>query len=130
VEGKVSFESPQGSLTFEPQSDAVADVRAYVEAGLRTDSEYRAHLLQQSRAAIVRGLVMIFLGAVPFALYCWWAASAPEPPDGHWLRSAGWLIHLGLLICLGLALAGPFLSYFGLRQFRRIRRIVGLQSGR
>jgi len=123
VEGKISFETPQGSLTFQPQKDAVADVRAYIEAGLRSDSEYRAELLQQSRFAIPCGLVMFLIGAVPFGLYCWWASWAPDPPHGHWLRSVGWLIHLVLIVCLGLALGGPFVSFSGFRQLLRIRRI-------
>ena len=123
VEGKVRFETPEGSLIFRSQKDAVADVRRYVEAGLRSDTEYRTHLLQQSRAAIPRGLVMFLIGAVPFGLYCWWASWAPDPPHGYWLRSVGWLIHLVLIVCVGLALGGPFVSFFGFRQLRRIRRI-------
>jgi hypothetical protein len=42
---------------------------------------------------------------------------------GHWVRWFGWLIHLLLLVLGGAGLAGPFVAYFGLRQWLRVRRI-------
>ena len=62
-----------------------------------------------------------------FGLYCWWAFTDGDPPPGTWLRWVlmwfGWLIHWVLLVLMGAALAGPFVSFFGLRQWWRLRRI-------
>lgn len=48
-------------------------------------------------------------------------------PDGglprNGIRWLGWLIHGVLLVLMAVGLAGPFVAYFGLRQWLRIRRI-------
>jgi len=123
AEGKISFESPAGSLTFKSTPDVITDVKAFVDAGLRSDEEYRDSLKTQSRRAIARGLIMFTIGATLFGLYCWWESWAADPAPGHWLHWVGWLIHLILLVLLGMALAGPFVTYFGFRQLGRITNI-------
>ena len=123
AEQKISFATPNGPLTFRQQKPAATDVREYVENGLRSDPEYCTALLRQSRAAITRCIVMFILGAIPFALYCWWASWAPDPSAGHWLRPFKWLVHLALLGLLGLTLGGFFGTFFGLKQMRRLRQI-------
>jgi hypothetical protein len=83
AQGKISFDTPHGSLVFKKQSAAVAAVR-------------------------------------------WYASWAPDPPPGHWIRWIGWLIHGVLLVLMAVALVGPFVAYFGLRQWLRVRRIERL----
>jgi hypothetical protein len=102
---------------------ASAALRAFVEAGLRSDVAYRTQLKHESLLSIPIGLAMFLVAGGLFALYCWYASWAPDPPPDHWLRSFGWLVHGILLLLLGAALAGPFVAYNGLRQWLRIRRI-------
>jgi hypothetical protein len=129
-EGKISFVTPFGPLTFKPQTAAVEEVRALVDAGLRSDPEYRLLLRRQYRRVFALGLVMFVVAGGLFALYCWWASWAEDPPPGHWLYYVGWLIRLGLFLLLGAALAGPVLCFQALRQLRRLRRIErGLAEG-
>ncbi|MDH3719557.1 MAG: hypothetical protein OES79_15655 [Planctomycetota bacterium] len=123
AESKISFASPAGPLTFASQPEVVADVRAFVEAGLARDDEYRRSLKIQARGAVQRGLVMFLVGGSLFGLYCWWASWAPDPPPGHWLRWLGGLIHLVLLLALAVTLAGPYVCLLGWRQLKRINGI-------
>jgi hypothetical protein len=106
AQGKISLTSP---------------LRKFVEAGIGADNQYRAELRRQSLRAILRGIAIFVIAGGLFTLYCWYASWAPDPP--HWVRWFGWLIHGILLLLLAIALAGPWLVYFGLRQWLRIRRI-------
>jgi hypothetical protein len=126
AEGKISFAGPRGALTFKKQPDALAALRGLVEAGLAGDTEFRDTLRRQSLHAILRGLAMFALGGGLFGLYCWYASWAPDPPPGHWIRWFGWLIKGILLVLMAVGLAGPFVAYFGLRQWLRVRRIERL----
>jgi hypothetical protein len=128
AEGKVSFATSHGSRTFKKQSGALAALRGLVEAGMAGDAEFRAELRRQSLRAIPRGLVMFVVGGGLFGLYCWYASWAPDPPPGHWIRRFGWLIHGVLLVLMGVGLAGPFVAYFGLRQWLQVRRIERLAA--
>jgi hypothetical protein len=128
AEGKVSFATPLGSLTFKKQSSALAAVRELVEAALADDPGFCTDLRRQSLRAIPRGLVMFVVGGGLFGLYCWYASWAPDPPPGHWIRWFGWLIYGVLLILIGVGLAGPFVAYFGLRQWLRVCRIGRLAA--
>ncbi len=119
---QVSFATPDGLLTFKRQKAAVADVRRLVEAGLRSDLNYRQQIRERSRKLAWRGLGMFFGGAIPFALYCWWASWAPNPPPPQF-RWVAPFIKLALLLLLGLAIAGMSISWFGITQQMRIRRI-------
>ncbi len=128
AEGKITLATPHGAVTFRKQPAALAALRALVEAGLAQDAEFRAELRRQSLRAIPRGLVMFVVGGGLFGLYCWYASWAPDPPPGHWVRWFGWLIHGALLVLMAAGLAGPFVAYFGFRQWLRVRRIERLAS--
>jgi len=127
AEGKVSFATTHGSLTFKKNRAAAAEMRSFVEAGLRADPEYLAQLRRHSAVTTTRGLAMFVVAGGLFGLYCWWAFTDGDPPVGTWQRWVlvwfGWLIHGMLLILMGVSLAGPFVSFFGLRQWWRFRRI-------
>lgn len=123
AEGKISFASPHGSLAFKKNPAALAELRDFVEAGLASDAEYRTALRRQSLRAISLGLTMFVIAGGLFGLYCWYASGASDPPPGHWIRWFGWLIHGILLVLLAAALAGPFIAYFGFRQWLRVRWI-------
>jgi hypothetical protein len=123
AEGKISFATQHGSLVFKKNPAAVADLLEFVEAGLKSDAQYRTRLRHQSMRAIVRGLAMFVVAGGLFGLYCWYASWAPDPPPDHWVRWFGWLIHAILLVLLAVALAGPLIAYFGFRQWLRFRRI-------
>jgi hypothetical protein len=130
AEGKVSFATPRGPLTFKADKSAAAELREFVEAGLAGDQDYRRALKKRARRAILLGVIMFLAGGVPFALFCWWASWAPDPPPGHWMRPVGGLIKRGLIVLLGLTLAGPCVCFFGLSQLRRFRRIERVVEGR
>jgi hypothetical protein len=119
---RICFVTPHGSLVFKRQKEAIADVRSLVEAGLRSDLDYRQQIRERSRRLAWRGLGMFFGGAIPFALYCWWASWAPNPPPPQF-RWVAPFIKLALLLLLGLAIAGMSISWFGISQQMRIRRI-------
>jgi hypothetical protein len=122
-EGKISLSSPYGSLVFEKNPAALADLRQFMDAAIASDVEYRKALRRQSLRLVPLGLAMFFVAGGLFGLYCWYAARAPDPPPGHWIRRLGWLIHGVLVVLLGAALAGPLLCFAGFRLWRRVRRI-------
>lgn len=128
AEGKISFATPYGSLTFKKQPAALAALRRLVEAGMAGDPEFRSDLRRQSLRVIPLGLLCFVVGGGLFGLYCWYASWAPDPPPGHWIRWFGWLIHGVLLVLMAVGLAGPFVAYFGLRQWLRVRRIERLTA--
>ncbi len=119
---QVSFATPDGLLKFKRQKAAFADVRSLVEAGLRSDPDYRQQIRARSRRLAWRGLGMFVGGAIPFALYCWWASWAPNPPPPQF-RWVAPFVHLALLLLLGVFAAGVGLLWFGISQQMRIRRI-------
>ena len=122
AEGKVSFATDAGSMTFKRNKDAARDLRELVLVGLRSDAPFREAQKRQARIIIPLGAAAFVVCGGLFALYCWWASWAPDPPKGHWLYSIGWLIHLVLLLLLGAALAGPYLIFLALRQLCRVRQ--------
>jgi hypothetical protein len=124
---KVILETPEGLLAFKRQKVAARELRALVEAGLRSDPDYRQQVKAQGRRAIRLGLSLFFGGGIPFGLYCWWAFRAPSPPPGFML-SVGWLIHLVLLLLLGCTLGGAGGACWGISQLTRIRRIEEVPS--
>jgi len=123
AEGKISFASPHGSLTFRKESSALAAVRRLVEETLAGDPAYCVELRQQSWWSIAMGSFMFVVCGGLFGLYCWYASWAPDPPPGHAIRWFGWLINVVLTVLMALGLAGPLVAYFGLRQWLRVRRI-------
>ncbi len=133
TEGKIHFATSHGPLTFQKHRTATAELRSFVEARLRSDPEHLAQLRRDSARAIPRGLVMSLVAGSLFGLYCWWAFTGDDPPPGTWLHwvlvSFGWLIHGALIILMSTALAGPFVSFYGLRQWWRFRRIARAATG-
>jgi hypothetical protein len=123
AEGKVTFTTPHGALTFKPDQATLVALREFVEENLRSDPEYREELRRHARRSIVLGLMMFVVAGGLFGLYCWWASWAPDPPPGHWIRWFGGLIHGVLLVLMAGAIAGPFVCWFGFRQLLRVRRI-------
>jgi hypothetical protein len=124
AEGKICLRTPTGSLVFKPHKEAVKDLRELFEARLRSEPEYVEILSQGARGAIPFGFVLFIVAGGLFALYCWWASWAPDPPPGHWLRWLGWLIHGALLLLLAVSLAGASMVVFGVRELQRLRRIA------
>ena len=123
ADGKVSFATDAGSMMFKRNKEAARDVRELVMEGLRSDTAYRDAQKRQARIIILLGGAAFVVCGGLFALYCWWASWAEDPPKGHWLYSIGWLIHLVLLVLLGVALAGPYAIYMSLKQLHRVRKV-------
>jgi hypothetical protein len=123
TEGKISFGTSQGSLVFRKNREALAAVRAFVEAGLQSDPEYRAELLNRARRVVPIGLTLFIVGGGLFGLYCWFASWAPDPPPGHWIHSFGFFIKSVLMLLMAGALGGLLMVWFGLSQLRRLQRI-------
>ena len=126
VLGTISFASSFGAINFEKHPAALAALRDLVETGLKGDAESRAELRWQSLRIIACGLAMFVIGSGLFGLYCWFASWAPNPPPQNWIWWFGGLIHFVLLLVMGLAIAGPFVAYAGLRQWLWLRRIERL----
>ncbi len=122
AEGKVSFATDAGSMTFKRNKEAARDVRELVLDGLRSDTAFREAQKRQARVVIPLGIAAFVVCGGLFALYCWWASWAEDPPKGHWLYSVRWLIRLLLIVLLGFALAGPYAIFISLRQLRRVRQ--------
>lgn len=120
-ENKVEFVSPAGFLKFKADKAALNDLKRLIQDNLRKDDEFRENLKNHCRKIIPRGLVSCAVGTTLFALYCWWAAVADDPPD--WIRGFAWLIYLALVGCIALAISGPLSVWFAWKQLRLIRRI-------
>ncbi|HLW66038.1 MAG TPA: hypothetical protein VKS79_12075 [Gemmataceae bacterium] len=123
-ENRVTIVTPEGPLQFKNTNNAAAaDLQKFLEARLRSDPEYLKQLRQHSLRLIPRGMLISLVCGAMFALYCWWAFTAPDPPPGHWIRWIGWLIHLILLVLVAGIILGPIVSFTGLRHWLRYRRI-------
>ena len=122
-EGDITFNVGTKPLTFKANPSAARDLRELVMQGLRTDAPFREAQRRHARVILPTGLVLFVVCGGLFALYCWWASWAPEPPRGHWIRYVGPLIHVILLVLLAFALAGPYAAFVAWRQLRRIRAI-------
>jgi hypothetical protein len=123
TEGKISFATSEGSLTFKPNKDAAREIRELILQGLQTDVIYRKAQKQHARIMIPLGIAAFVVCGGLFSLYCWWASRAPELPKAGWYFVVGGLIYIVLLVLLGLALAGPYVVYIALRQLSRIRQV-------
>jgi hypothetical protein len=121
--GQICFSTPQGSLPFEGNKNAVAALREFVAAGIRSDTEYRMHLQRRAMRAIPIGLTMFVVAVSLFALYCWFASWAPDPPPGHWIEWLGGLIRMLLWALLAVAAWGLRMSYLGLQRWRLVKRV-------
>jgi hypothetical protein len=94
-----------------------------ISNGLRHDPEYRAASRRRARGLILVGFLVSAISVVLLGIFWWWASWAPDPPEGHWLRTVGPFISKGLIVLLGLAIGGPLASLNGFFQLRRIRKI-------
>ena len=122
-EEKICVRLAQGEIRFQTRLDVLYDVKVLISNGLKKDHEYRGDLRRRAGRRIVVGFLVSVLAALLFGLYCWWASWAPDPPEGHWLRTAGPFIRRGLFLLLGMAIGGPLISLSGFSQLRRIRKI-------
>jgi hypothetical protein len=123
TEGKISFATSAGSLTFKPNEDAAREIRELILQGLHSDTIYRKAQKRHARMMIPIGTIAFVVCGSLFSLYCWWVSRAPEPPKGNWYYVVGGLVYIVLLALLGLALAGPYVVYIALRQLSRIRQV-------
>jgi hypothetical protein len=123
TEGKISFATSAGSLTFKPNKDAVRDIRELILQGLNSDIEYRKAQKRHVRIMIPLGIIAFVVCGGLFSFYCWWASRAPEPPKGYWYYMIVGLVYILLPVLLGLALAGLYVVYIALRQLRSIRQV-------
>ena len=121
VERRVSLETSEGPIKFRRQENLLLDIRHLFECGLLRDEQYRGFLKSASRKLITRGVCMFLLGAIPFGLYSWIALATKGISEEY--RDVGWLIHLMLLACLAVALAGLGIGCFAIKQSWRLRRI-------
>ena len=122
-EEKLCFRLPHGEIRFRTRLDVLYDVKKLISNGLRHDNEYRRGLRRRSYGLILFGLIGSVTAALLFGAYCWWASWAPDPPEGHWLHTAGPFIRKGLFLLLGVAIGGPLLSLAGFSLLRRIQKI-------
>jgi hypothetical protein len=123
IDGTIGFVSPGSTLRFKLNRAALAELRELVDAGLRSDPEYRATLRRQSLFAMPFGAVAFLVAGGLFGCYCWYASWAPDPPADSWIHSFGWLIKGVLLVLFAVALVGLGFGGYGLRQWWRIRSI-------
>lgn len=114
-------------LAFLKHRDALAAVRAAVEAGLAADAEARDGLRLRATGAIRDGLVMFVVAGGLFGLYCWWASTAGDPPPGTWLawvlKWFGVCLGWALLVLLAFVGAGGDTALTGVRLRTWVRRI-------
>ena len=122
-EEKICFRLGQGEIRFQTRLDVLYDVKVLISNGLKHDHEYRRYLRRGACRLILVGFVVSAIGALLFGLYCWWASWAPDPPEGHWLRTAGPFIRKGMFLLLAMAIGGPLVSLSGFSQLRRIKKI-------
>ncbi len=125
VDDELRFVAPHEPQHFEKHPAAASAVRRLVEASLASDPAFCAQLRRDSLRAVWGGLFLFVVAGIPFGVYCWWASWAPDPPPDHWVRSFGWAVSSFLFILMSVALAGPFISLYGLRQWLRTPRIEG-----
>lgn len=123
VEGKVRIGTSSNHPPFDAHPECAADLRALVAAAVRADADYRGQLAGAARRGMTWGACLFVLGGGLFGLFCWYVSWAEDPPPGHWIRSFGWLIRLGLFGLLGVFFMGLSLFYRGMVQLRGLTRL-------
>lgn len=72
LDGTIGFVSPQGDLQFKQNRAALAELRDLVNAGLRSDPEYRAAMRRRALRAMPVGAAMFLIAGGLFGCYCWY----------------------------------------------------------
>src|SRR5262249_6621269 len=112
-------------FNFKKHKAGIRDLRAFLEANLRTDHEYRAELKRNVLSVLRRGLLMfgvlgsIYGGAIAAAI---WPSQKNEIHVG-WIEWFGPFIYLGLLFAFALSLRGLARTVYAVLFLFRIRRI-------
>jgi|SRR5262245_53035665 hypothetical protein len=122
AKGTIRLDTPVGPLTFRAHPDTVSELRAIVEAGVRSDAEFQRRLKREAQRTILLGLALFLGGWAVFGLLIQWVFRLPAPSRMIWLFA----ILYGGMCCLpfaGAGLLGPFWVYVGTRQLLRLRRI-------
>lgn len=125
TENKIRFDTSAGFYLFKAQKETLDDVKAFVQAGLKKDSDYRNEIKQKMSSMMVRSALGFFAAGTPFGIYCWLATWVPDPPDIHrfyWVI-LGSLIHLVLVFLLAFTIAGLCMFYHASKQLRIIKKI-------
>jgi hypothetical protein len=118
--GIVGLVTPLGSRALLSNRDAVSDLRALVEAGLRSDAEHRRRLERAAQQTMLLGLALFLASCGLFALL------------HGWLSSAGWPIRwLCDLLFILAGVVGLYVVFRGARRWMRVRRFGrGVEAGR
>jgi hypothetical protein len=125
--GQVCLKTPEGNLLFRKNKAAARDVEELLLQGLRSDAEFRERQKRLAKRGIPLGIVLFVVCSGLFSLYCWWSIGRPDPPRGSLLFGLliflGCFIYVGLAALLGVALAGPWITYCGWRDLRRVKKV-------
>ena len=119
----ITFKAPRGSITFRGEGDALRDLRAFLEEGIRTDDAYREKLRANALWMIRAGPVMFVVGVILFALLIVFTRSIPNPPPGAPVTAAGPLVYVAGTFLIAAILGGPVAFLHGLNQWFRLRSI-------
>jgi hypothetical protein len=124
--GTVRLDTPVGPLTFQAHPDTVRELRSLVEAGVRSDAEFRQRLKREAQRTILLGLALFLGGWTVFGFLIRWLSQLPAPSGGFLLLLFffGWLFRwLFRLLFAAAGVLGPCWAYVGTRQLMRLRRI-------
>ena len=122
-EQTIILTTPSGTVRFQKHKSAAIALKRYLDSPIGVDRDFCIAIRRQSIRIFFRGLGMFIVCGGLFALYCWYAFTAPDPPPGHWIRTFGVVIKGLLLVLMGFGLAGPLVCWSALRQWIRIARI-------
>jgi len=124
VKQRVTIGTPFEKLEFAADDAGLRALQGLVDDGYRQHPEIRQRAMRHSLLMVMIGVTMFVVSGGLFALYCWWASWAPDPPPGHWLRWVAPLISLGLTVLLAAAIGGPPLAWRGMRLCFLYRRFA------
>lgn len=123
IENRIVFVTPDEVLRFKKDPVVLADLRTLVDSQVAGDGKTMLNLRSHARWLLKTGASLFVVCGGLFALYCWYATWATDPPNAHWILLFSCFIRLALLICLALALSGPVIIWSGIRLGLRLRGI-------
>ncbi len=126
IDGTFCIAIPPDVVSFRQNPIVVDGLRRLADLGLSRDPEYRAAMRRRAWRAMLGGPVMLWLAGGLFAAFCWFAIAAPEPEPDSWIHTIKGILKWGVALLLAVALLGLGLTFSGLRQWLRIRRIERL----